>query len=386
MQKIVAILVDTASDWGRKVVAGINAYSRLNPQWEIYLETRGQEEFMRLPTGWKGDGIIARVANPEMRDYLLDLQLPVVNVSGIDVPGQSFPRVTTDTVGLANMAATYFLERGFLNFAYVSLSHGPYVSAQYRDFGAALGKAGVGCELYEVNTDVGDEIDWGVETSALAGWLRALPKPIAVFTKDAKAARQVLYACDVGRLRVPEEIAILAAFDDDVLCEVGHIPLSGILTATDRIGHEAARLLHRMLEGRSVPKKPVLIQPTRVIERQSTDTLAIEDKALVAAQRFIRQRASEPVGVDDVAAQAGISRRELERRFKRVLGRTPAEAIRQAHIECAQRHLLETDLPIPRIAEISGFGSPEYMASVFKQSIGLSPLKYRHAVRGRRQA
>ena len=76
------------------------------------------EEHLRVPPGWRGDGIIARVGNPLMARELKALKIPVVNVSGIEIAEANFPRVSTDLQASAELAAKYFLERGFRHFAY----------------------------------------------------------------------------------------------------------------------------------------------------------------------------------------------------------------------------------------------------------------------------
>ena len=79
---------------------------------------------------------------------------------------------------------------------------------------------------------------------------------------------------------------------------------------------------------------------------------------------------------------SGISRRVLERRFLQVLERTVASEIRRVHFERARKLLVETDLPIPEVADAAGFGTPEYFAYIFKQESKQTPLRYRKQVRG----
>jgi LacI family transcriptional regulator len=155
------------------------------------------------------------------------------------------------------------------------------------------------------------------------------------------------------------------------------------MVASEQIGHEAAAMLDRLMQGHKPPGAPVLIEPTSIATRQSTDTLAIDDPELARAIRFIRDHAAEPVLVDEMVAELAISRRHLERRFQEVLGRTPAAEIRRVHLSRAKELLEQTDLPIPAVAAGSGFGSPEYLAYAFKQEMGLSPRRYRTQVRGR---
>lgn len=379
----VAILVDTSISWGRRVIKGINNYTLKHEAWQLFVEARGVEERIQLPAGWQGEGVIARVGNEMMAADLRSHKLPVVNVSGIQLAGINFPQVTTDVDALAALASRHFLDRGFRQFAYFSLLGLSYVATQQNAFIAAAKQAGCQCDVYGVKPHGGAEPDWNLDSAALGQWLKALPKPVGILTWNADSGRQLIYACELAGLHVPEEVAVLCGSDDDLLCEVSHIPMSAVLVAAEQIGYKAAEMLHRMMKGNAAPKKPLLLPPLGVATRQSTETMAIGDVALVKALSFIRENAAELIQVEDVTRQAGVSRRGLERRFMQVLGRTPAEEIRRVHLERAKKLLLETDLPIPDVASGSGFGSPEYMTYVFRSEFQQTPLKYRKMIRSR---
>jgi LacI family transcriptional regulator len=377
----VAVLVDTSTSWGRRVVKGINNYTLKHEAWQLFVEARGLEERIQVPSGWEGEGVIARVGNEMMSADLRARRLPVVNVSGIQLRGISFSQVTTDVNALAGLALRHFLDRGFRQFAYFSLLGLSYVATQQQAFIAAVKKSGHECDVYGVKPHGGAEPDWNLDSAELQTWLKALPKPVGILTWNADSGRQLIYACELAGLHVPEEVAILSGSDDDLLCEVSHIPMSAILVAAEQIGYQAAELLDRLMKGKAVPKKPLLLPPLGVTTRQSTETMALRDAALVKALSFIRENAARLIQVEDVTRQAGVSRRGLERRFVQALGRTPAEEIRRVHLERAKKLLLETDLPIPEVASGSGFGSPEYMTYVFRSEFKQTPLKYRKLIR-----
>ena len=86
----IAVLVDTSTSWGRRLVTGINNYTRKHGPWQLFVEARGLEERIRVPHGWRGEGIIARVGSEAMARDLRAHRLPVVNVSGITLPGVDF--------------------------------------------------------------------------------------------------------------------------------------------------------------------------------------------------------------------------------------------------------------------------------------------------------
>jgi LacI family transcriptional regulator len=202
-------------------------------------------------------------------------------------------------------------------------------------------------------------------------------------TWTSDRGREVLYACRALGLLVPEQVAVMGGDEDSLLCETCNPPLSGVALTSERIGYEAAALLDRLLHGEARPAEPTLIEPTRVVVRQSTDTLAITDPDLAQAIAFIRVHAATAIRVSDVLRAVAVSRSWLERRFQESLGRSPAEEIRRVRLDRAKQLLAETEMPVPQVAVAAGFGSREYLAYAFKQVTGLTPREFRHRVRGR---
>jgi LacI family transcriptional regulator len=379
----VAVLVDTSTSWGRLIATSIHRYTRSHQPWQLFIEARGTEEHPCVPADWHGDGVIARIGTPGMARQLRALRVPVVNVSGIRLPGVDFPRVNNDLPAGARMAAEYFRDRGFRHFAYFSLLGLPYVVTQQEAFCSAAREAGGDYAVYGVKTHEGAEPDWNLNTRKLVSWLKSLPKPVGILTWNADSGRQIIYACQQAELRIPEEVALLSGTDDDLLCELSHIPISAVRVASEQIGLQAAALLDRLMRGGKTPAQPILIPPLGIVTRLSTDTLAISDPALAKAISFIREKLAHTIRVRDVARHAGLSRRLLERRFEATLGRTPGDEIRRVRLERARQLLETTDLPIDHVAEASGFGSPEYLAGVFRSALLTTPLRYRRQVRCR---
>jgi LacI family transcriptional regulator len=81
--------------------------------------------------------------------------------------------------------------------------------------------------------------------------------------------------------------------------------------------------------------------------------------------------------VDEVAGFAGLSRRMLENRFRKLLGRSVMNEIRRVRTEQIARLLLETDLPVAQIADLLGFADVRHIARYFRAGKGISPLAYR---------
>jgi LacI family transcriptional regulator len=192
--------------------------------------------------------------------------------------------------------------------------------------------------------------------------------------------RYAWHAIDVCReegISVPEDIAVLGVDNDVLLSDMVRPTLSSIMIPGEQIGFEAARLLDEMLQGKKVSMTPVLLPPQGVVTRHSTDVLSIDDPDVAEAARFIRENAFKAITVQSVLDCVSMSRRNLERRFKRVMKRSLLDEIRRVHLDRATRLLRETDLDMPHVAEQSGFGSPIRFSTVFKEMTGVAPSIYR---------
>lgn len=114
-----------------------------------------------------------------------------------------------------------------------------------------------------------------------------------------------------------------------------------------------------------------------IVVRESSDVLAIEDQEVSQAIRFIREHACEGINVDDVLQQVPLSRRVLEARFKKLIGRSPHDEIDRVQLGRVKELLRETDLSLAEIAHRAGFRHVEYLSVVFKKKVGVPPSAYR---------
>jgi LacI family transcriptional regulator len=377
----VAILVETSTTWARSILGGINRHLRKGTYWHLFIEPHGSNESIRMPSGWQGEGVIADIKDETMARHLHALDIPVVNISQITFPGMPFPTVTSDIQACHRMAVNYYRQRGFENLAYLRLQRSDFDRLHAGSFAQLVREAGANFYEFGVKKRAWGVADWNLSVGELAAWLKGLPKPVGIFSWAI--GREVVHACHLAGLKIPEDVALLMLSDDEVFLEMSHIPMSGITHPGAEIGAKAAAMLDLLMQGRK-PRQPVIkIAPPDIKTRQSSDVLAIADPALRTALGYIRQHASQPLQVEAVAQHAGVSRRSLEQRFSKTLGRSPAEFIRDSHMERAQELLRETTLPIPDVASAAGFSSPEYMAQLFRARLKISPLRYRKKVTAR---
>ena len=193
---------------------------------------------------------------------------------------------------------------------------------------------------------------------------------------DARA-RHLLQACEhIGKL-VPDNISIVGIDDDDIARYLSRISLSSVTQGCFEMGYQAAKLLHRRLENSSLKNKRVLVPPAGVSERQSTDFKALKDPYVIQAMHFIRQNASRGIKVEQVLDYVGISRSNLEQRFKDERGHSIHTEIHNEKLEKACTMLTNGNMSTTEVANVCGYPSLQYMYAVFKKHFAKTPREYR---------
>lgn len=178
-------------------------------------------------------------------------------------------------------------------------------------------------------------------------------------------------------MAVPDALAVIGVDKDEVLCELSSLPLSGVILNAQQIGYEAAALLDRLMAGESDLDAPVLVKPIGVAERHSTDVLAIGDRQIAAALKYIREHACDGVDVEFLLQAVPLSRSVLERRFTQILGSTPKAEILRVRLGRVCQLLAESDLTLAEVAGKAGFDHPEYMSRLFRKKMGITPGELR---------
>jgi len=380
----VALLIESSRAYGRGLLRGVARYVHTHRHWSVYVQVRGSEDppppWLK---GWKGDGILARVEERTMERAIHRAGVPAVDLRG-NLDLKRIPLLETNDRTVARLAFEHLAERGFRQFAYCGYAGANYSERRLKYFPAFVQAAGYRCHVYQSpppgkrsGLSVREQLAVLFEKELL-GWLRELPRPAGVMACNDTRGQQVLNACRELGIAVPEEIAVIGVDNDELLCDLSNPPLSSIAPDTEALGYQAALLLDRMMDGHAPPARKTFIEPRGVVTRQSTDVLAIDDADVAAAVRFIREQACAGIDVADVVARVPLSRRSLERRFRKYLGRSPNDEIVRVQVQRVQDLLTGTDLPLGSIAKLAGFAHAAYMSAVFRKQTGLMPREMRH--------
>lgn len=153
-----------------------------------------------------------------------------------------------------------------------------------------------------------------------------------------------------------------------------------------RMVEEAARLLHRIMDGKPPPKQPILVPAVGLVVRESTDFYSVDDPQVAAALKFIAANSHRPIGPNEVAKAVNAETRTLKNRFGKLLKRPIATEIRRVRLERAKRELTQSSKRLAQIARDVGIGELMRMYEVFRRELGISPGRFRKQRRIRDEA
>ena len=389
--KRVAVVMQPVRTYCRGVLRGVASVVSQS-RWECILVTTDASPPLAEFRGFL-HGLIGHFSDEGLAEQVGRAGLPAVDISPAHDghPAEALPRVTTDDGAVGRLAAAHLLSLGLPNFAFYG-SQAQFASLlREKGFKQTLGAAGLSCHvlLGPGSAAPGAQAAAGSagpatasEDGGLEAWVLRLPKPIGVLASTDGRALQLLAVCRKLDIPVPKSLAVLGVDNDDVFCELASPPLSSIALSTQRIGYEAARMLDRLMAGEAPTQRQLLIPPAGVVPRRSSDIPAILDADVAAAVRYISLHVQDDLQVGDVLREVQVSRRSLEQRFLKVLGRTPAAEIRRAQVEVARQMLSQTDEPMARVALAAGFSNAKQLDSSFRHVTGLTPSAYRRDSRG----
>jgi len=378
--------VPTDTFFTREILLGIFRHVHSNRQWNFLKHSQRVDlsGIDHIPSAAVHRGMIcASWSGPVLKD-IAKSGIPSVNV--VETPGHSpIPAVLPDNVECGRMAARYFLERQFKNFAVASAHGSPFSDLRAEGFQQELNSHGITARSINIA-----QTQW--PQSSLESWpevetiLRDLPLPLALFATNDVAALNLINVCLHLGISVPGEIAVLGVDNDEIACELSPVPISSVIVPWRQIGSAAGALLDSLLDGCPKPATPIRIPPAGVFSRRSTEMVAVHDPIVAKALTFIMANAFRPISVSDVVLATGASRRYIERRFLKVTGSSPKQTITALRINQVKKLLADNELSLSEIADSTGFLDAKALVSVFHKKTGSTISAYRTQIQSKANA
>lgn len=340
------------------------------------------QEGRRGELNLEADGVILR--DVDLVEEVLGKGIPAVIFGHSRGEVEGVANIITDSEGISRLAADHLLNCGFRHFAYCGFTDCTWSELRERSFIRTVERSGFKVDTFAVRDQV-TGTPWNAERAAIAKWLEGLPKPVGLMACNDDLGQEVLEACKLVRLAVPDDVAVIGADNDEIVCGLADPPMSSVAIDFEGAGYQAAQALAALMRGGRRRSRRILVRATHVVSRRSTDIVAQDNVHLQRALVFIRDHSGRSLAVPDVARVAGISRRTLELLFRNLVGHSILSEIRRMRTERIARLLVETSMPISEIAQALGFEDTQHIARYFRKTRAMSPLAYRKLYRHNHQ-
>jgi LacI family transcriptional regulator len=364
----VCLALPRGNSYCRGVLEGLATFVQQHGPWLTVSAGRLTRASQVKQTG-RVDGWISLQVDDAVFSALEQTGKPVVFVESGREDQHS---VVPDESALGRLAVEHFRDLGLRRVAFFSGEQTRFGMERRASFLAHARKLGL-----EIRDNLQSQPRSFHRPDARRRWLASIPEQTGLFLVTSGWGGRILTElADLGRA-VPEDLAVLTAEFSRLDARLCWPALSSVDQATGRIGFEAGRLLSRLLAGRSLAPRKILVPPSRICRRASTDILAIEDPHVRRAVEYIRRCATDGIGVADVLRRVVVSRRKLEQQFQRCLGRTIHKEIIRRRLNEAQRLLAETSLPLADIAVRVGYEHASNLCKVLRRELGVRPSALR---------
>ena len=381
----ISLLFNANKVYDRQVIEGIGHYLQSSKaDWDVYLE----EDFLaRLEhiEEWGGDGIIADFDDPAIQKALLNVKVPVIGVGGSYSNEEDYPDVpyvATDNFEVVKAAYEHLKKKGLERFAFYGFpadQNHRWAVERERAMVKLCKADGYDCSIYRGHPTRPETCQYTM--NRVTDWLQGLPNPVGIVSVTDARARHLLQACEhLGKV-VPDSISIVGIDDDDIARYLSRISLSSVTQGCFDMGFQAAKLLHRHLDNPNLKNKRVLVPPAGVSERQSTDFKALKDPYVIQAMHYIRQNACRGIKVEQVLDYVGVSRSNLEQRFREERDHSIHTEIHNEKLAKACKLLAEESMSTNDVAQVCGYPSLQYMYAVFKKHYDKTPREFREGVK-----
>lgn len=383
----VLMMTDFTESYGNKLLQGIIKYSHEHSPWvvgKIPLSFRDGNQLKTaadIASHWKADAIIGQFRSFEdIRPFQERGIIPVAQDYLQTFPG--IINITGDYLEAGRMAARYFIDKGVKHFAYYGLNGIVWSDGRRNGFmEAAARNADVLLRKSDIREIRNLKTSWWYNADKLIHWLRSLPKPVGIYCCDDNKAYTIIEACSQAQqagLRIPEDILLLGTDNDETVCQLCLPQLSSVALDVEIAGYQVATLIEYLLgfppQERSRHYSDIIVRPTHIVTRHSTDALVNDNPYIARILRYIGDNVGKPIRVDELVELVPMSRRSLEDTFSQSMGTSIYQYIIQTRVARFEKLIQNGQSPSQAALEMGM--DYKVLAREFKRINGLSPKEY----------
>lgn len=374
---VVLLFANRQGYFSREFLQGVLSMRGHGCDWEVLLmpviyEKRHLKAYLHA---MQVSGVIARGMGQEMLALLAEMELPVVAIRGMETESHDFangPHVDDQAIG--EKAGQEFMHLNLRYWGFIHWEGVVWSEARMKSFSSYASTLNVNTSTLSLQVE--ERHSWkGV--LKIRAWLDSLSKPCGILACNDEAGLDVLQACQLAGLSVPEQVAVIGVDNDRLLCESTVPPLSSIDLHAADIGKAAACQLRGMLSHERWDDRALNPSQASVVVRESSHEI---DRYLLIYQRamdHIQSKALTGISVLELAEACGVSRRGMERAFIKQSGKSPAAVIRSYRLTGILELLKNQSMNLECLAQQTGFSDAVGLSNFVKRMTGRSPGSFR---------
>ena len=377
-------MTDFSESYANKLLQGIMRYSNEHDPWVVcrmpvtFRDTGRMDEVLRFAVKWKADAIIGQFRpDDDLAAFRNHGIIPIAQDYKLRFP--DFINISGDYILSGEICADYLIDKRVKSFGFYGLN-GFVWSDGRRDGFVSRIRARVPDASVSILEKNSSGQAWWYDLDRLTDWLVSLPKPVAILACDDNRAYYIIEASKQGGkgMRIPEDIMVLGVDNDEMLCQLSDPQLSSLNQATEEAGYNTARLIDRLLSlppGRRFDRvEDIIVRPTFITARRSTDAFIHSNPYISRVMYFINSNLSSRLNVGDVVSQVPMSRRLLESTFRQEVGISIYQYIIQARIYKMKDLIINGRSPLEAADELGI--DYKIIARNFKRIIGMTPGEF----------
>ncbi len=374
-------MTDFTEQYAYKLLHGILKYSQEAEPWVIcrmppeYKRKKGIMGVAEWAKNWNADAILGQFDETDDISIFRKNRIVVI-AQDYKKRFRDIPNITSNYLDAGRMAAEFFTDKGFRNFAFYGYDNVVWSDERGDGFKEYLINHGYGDSLYEYRKQSLDEL-WHYQSEELEQWLMSLPHSTALLAADDTMASKIVEQCHALKLKIPTDVSVLGVDNDIITCELTYPELSSMMMDVTKAGYETAKLIKEMKEHSDYKGHDINVELIGVMERSSTDFFAARNPYIQKALVYIHTNISREIHVSDIIKEIPMSRRQFEQKFREETSTTPHNYITSLRMDRLSQMLITTDEPIEDLAMAVGAGDVKNLSRQFKASKGMTPIEYR---------
>lgn len=377
--KKVLLLIDYSTEFSRKLLKGLIDYTKVNGEWTFYRmplyykKLLGEIGIYNWAKKWNANAIIAQWDQGRFNIFK-DLNIPVF-LQNYKEKNDYFSYITGDYIGTGKLAARFFIQKGYKNFAFYGYKGFKWSVERAEGYQREIEK--IGGSYYYFESDDLNGIQWSKSHAELEEWLHYIPKPIALFACDDNFAIQISEICKMSKISIPQEISLLGVDNDELICNLSEPTISSIVLNIEKGGYEIGRRIDQLILNSNNEPFNISIDPLHLNLRNSTETYSISNKYIKEVVNYMENNFRDDYNIKLLTDLVPLSRRNLEIKFKEEIGTSVYQFILDCRIEHFAKLLISTDREVCEIAIEAGFNTCKNASRLFKKVKGCTPLEFR---------